>query len=63
MPKKDNQIIEIKVPNNAELINVIYESGTPLRNEGLMTTSQLDEEVDRTLRCATCMIHEESLSG
>ena len=55
-------VIEVDVPNNAELINVIYEGGTPLRNGGVMTTTLLDQEVDRTLRCTTCMIHEESIA-
>jgi hypothetical protein len=60
--KSGDQQIEIEAPNNAQLINVIYESGTPLRNGGVMTTTQLDQEVDRTLRCTTCMIHEESVA-
>ena len=37
--KSSDQIIEIEAPNNAQLVNVIYESGTPRRNGGIMTTT------------------------
>jgi hypothetical protein len=48
-----------------ELINVvIHQSGSSpeARNGGeAMTTTQMDEEVDRTLRCTTCLNHENSI--
>jgi hypothetical protein len=52
-------IIEVDMP---DLINVIHQSGTPARNGGgAMTTTQMEEEVDRTLRCTTCLNHENSI--